>query len=123
MFPDAGSLPNIPDFSITIRDAIVGYVSTKQADKTVSQSVFALDMGASLDLTSLGDIPLVGQSLSAAKTLKLAFQLVYPAIAKDTTFAKTDLVALNDLITIEGPKFPSDQDLTALLSGMCSVFG
>jgi hypothetical protein len=114
MFPDAQSLLNIPDFSITIKDAIVGYVSAKQADKTVSQSVFALDMGASLDLTSLGDIPLVGQSLSAAKTLKLAFQLVYPAIAKDATFAKADLVALNDLITIEGPKLPSDQDLTAL---------
>ena len=114
MFPGADSLPNIPDFSITIQDAIVGYVSTKKGDKTVSQSLFALDMGASLDLTSLGDIPLVGQSLSAAKTLKLAFQLVYPAIATDTTFAKADLVALNDLITVAGPKLPADQDLTAL---------
>ena len=114
MFPSADSLPNIPDFSITIQDAIVGYASTKQGDKTVSQSIFALDMGASLDLTSLGDIPLVGQSLSAAKTLKLAFQLVYPAIATDTTFAKADLVALNDLITVAGPKLPADQDLTAL---------
>jgi hypothetical protein len=114
MFPGADSLSNIPDFSITIKDAIVGYASTKEGDKTASQSIFALDMGASLDLTSLGDIPLVGQSLSAAKTLKLAFQLVYPAIATDTTFAKADLVALNDLITVAGPKLPTDQDLAAL---------
>ena len=115
MFPDAGSVPGVPDFSITLKDAIVGYASEKQKTKTVSQSVFALDMGASLDLTSLGDIPLVGRSLSAAKTLKLAFQLIYPALPADTkSFAKADLTALNELITVAGPRFPADQDLSDL---------
>jgi hypothetical protein len=115
MLPGADLLSQIPNFSITIKDAIVGYVSDKQNDKTVSQSIFALDMGASIDLTSLGDIPLIGQSLSAAKTLALAFQVVYPALPKGTpSFAKADLVALNELITVAGPKLPADQDLSTL---------
>lgn len=114
MFPD-DSLSGIPDFSITIKDAIVGYASETQNQKSVSKSIFALDMGASIDLTSLGNIPLIGESLSAAKTLKLALQLVYPVLPKDTTsFAKTDLVALNELITVAGPKFPVDEDLKTL---------
>lgn len=108
MFPDA---TGVPSFNITIKDAIAGYVSTKQAEKTVTQSVFALDIGASLDLSSLGDIPLIGKLLSAAKTLKLAFQFVYPAT---TPFLKTDLAALNSLITVAGPRFPADQDLKEL---------
>jgi hypothetical protein len=109
MFPDVSSLP-VPNFDITIKDAVVGYVSNKQAEKIVSQSVFALDMGASIDLSSLGEIPLIGRSLSAAKMLKLAFQLVYPA--GTAPFATADLVALNDLITVAGPKFPVDQVLS-----------
>lgn len=108
-------LSQVPDFSITIKDVIVGYVSEKENEKTVSESIFALDMGASIDLTSLGNIPLIGEELSAAKTLKLAFQLVYPALPKGkTSFAKADLVALNELITVAGPKYPADEDLTAL---------
>jgi hypothetical protein len=113
MFPDAPA--QLPDFSLTIKDVIVGYVSDKENSKTVSESIFALDMGASLDLTSLGNIPLIGESLSAAKTLKLAFQLVYPVLpATKQAFAKTDLVALNDLITVTGPKFPAGEDLKSL---------
>ena len=110
MFPDTASL-TIPSFNVTIKDAIVGYVSNKQGTNTVSHSVFALDIGASIDLTSLGDIPLIGKLLSAAKTLKLAFQLVYPTT---TPFPKADLVALNSLITVAGPRFPVDQDLSSL---------
>ena len=115
MFPDADSLKEIPNFSITIKDGIVGYISDKKPDKTVSRSIFALDIGASIDLTSLGNIPLIGQMLSAAKTLKLAFQIVYPVLPAGTsTFTKADLVALNSLITVAGPKFPADQDLSGL---------
>jgi hypothetical protein len=114
MVPAADLPSELPDFSITIKDAIVGYVSDKQGNKTVSQSIFALDMGASLDLSSLGNIPLIGKSLSAAKTLKLAFQLVYPAVARGKKFAKADLDALNSLITVAGPSFPADQDLGGL---------
>ena len=119
MFPQV-DLSQAPSFDITIKDVIVGYASEKQNagkpdEKIVSKSVFALDMGASVDLTSLGNIPLIGESLSAAKTLKLAFQLVYPALTKDTTsFTKADLAALNDLITVAGPKFPADDELKTL---------
>lgn len=113
MFPDTGSM-ELPDFGITLKDGIVGYVSDKQGDITVSQSVFALDMDASIDLTSLGNIPLVGKTLSAAKTLKFAFQILYPASKDNKPFAKTDLEALNKLITVAGPQFPTDEDLTEL---------
>jgi len=109
MFPDAGSL-TLPSFDITIKDGIVGYVSGGDA----SQSVFALDMDASIDLTSLGNIPLVGKTLSAAKTLKFAFQVLYPASKDNKPFAKADLEALNKLITVAGPQFPTDEDLTEL---------
>jgi hypothetical protein len=104
----------IADFEITIQDAIVGYTSAKQGDKTNSCAIFALDLGASIDLSGLGDIPLVGQSLSAAKTLKLALQLVYPT----APFAKGDLDALNKLITVAGPRFPADKDLKDLFVKM-----
>ncbi len=109
MFPDAGAT-ELPDFGITIKDGIVGYVSGGDA----SQSVFALDMDASIDLTSLGNIPLVGKTLSAAKTLKFAFQVLYPASKDNKPFAKADLEALNKLITVAGPQFPTDEDLTEL---------
>jgi hypothetical protein len=114
MAPDAHSLPPLPDFGITIKDAIVGYASTKVNGNTVSQLVVALDMGATIDLSSLGNIPLIGQTLSAAKTLKLAFQLVYPAVANDHKFSTADLAVLNSLITVPGPRFPADQPLSAL---------
>ena len=67
MFPACPITP--PDFSITLQDGIIGYVSTSNA----SQSVFAFDIGASIDLSGLGNIPLIGGSLSDAKSLSLAF--------------------------------------------------
>jgi hypothetical protein len=108
MFPACPITP--PDFSITLQDGIIGYVSTSNA----SQSVFAFDIGASIDLSGLGNIPLIGGSLSDAKSLSLAFQIVYPAIATNTPFSKADLAALNDLIAVAGPRFPADSDLTGL---------
>jgi hypothetical protein len=109
MFPKSASM-SLPSFDVTIKDAIVGYVS----DATESQSVFALDMDASIDLTSLGKIPLIGKSLSAAKTLKFAFQVLYPVSPQGKPFTTDDLKALNELITVAGPQFPTDQPLTEL---------
>jgi hypothetical protein len=109
MFPACPIIP--PDFSITLQDGIIGYVSDSKAPP---QSVFALDIGASIDLSGLGNIPLIGGSLSEAKSLSLAFQIVYPAIGANTTFLKADLAALNELIAVAGPRFPADADLTGL---------
>jgi len=106
MFPEVDS-NSLPSFNITIKDVLAGYVSTKED----SHSVFAIDIGASLDLSSLGDIPLIGKLLSAAKTLKLAFQFLYPA---KKPALKADLTALNSLIGVAGPRFPTDADITAL---------
>jgi hypothetical protein len=98
-----------PDFHVTIKDAIVGYKS----DESGAQAVFAIDLGASVDLTKLEGIPIVGQSLSEAKTLNLAFQLAYPT-GKGQAFPHADLEALNALITDAGPKFPADKALQDL---------
>lgn len=111
MFPSVDSQA-LPNFGITIKDGIVGYLSEKQGDANTSQSVFALDMDASLDLSRLGNIPLIGKSLSAAKTLTLAFQLLYAPGSQ--SFATADLIALNELITVAGPQFPTDQPLSGI---------
>ena len=112
MFPSV-DVTAIPNFSITIKDGIVGYVSEKQGDANVSQSVFVLDMDASLDLSQLGNIPLIGKSLSAAKTLTLAFRLLYSPDA-GKLFTTADLIALNELITVAGPQFPTDQPISGV---------
>ncbi len=102
LYPDYSG----PDFNfdITIKDAIAGYASDPK------RAIFAIDLGASIDLSSLGTIPLVGQSLSAAKTLRLAVQLIYPTGA----FTTDDLGALNNLITVAGPRLPADKTLKDL---------
>jgi len=109
MFPDSTVSP--PPFQITVTDAIVGYVS----DGSSSQSVFGIDLGAAIDLSSLGDLPIVGKELSAEKSLKLAVQIVYPAVGAGGKLEKADVQALNGLLPDAGPRFP-EEDLTGLLT-------
>ena len=59
--------------SIDIRDAVFSHHSVGD----VSKSIFAIDMDAGINLSSLGDLPVIGSELSAAKTLTLAFQIIY----------------------------------------------
>jgi hypothetical protein len=74
-----GDDQKIPDgFSIDIRDAVFSH--HKSGD--VTKSIFAIDMDAGINLSSLGDLPLIGSELSAAKTLALAFQIIYASSSK-----------------------------------------
>lgn len=91
----------IPDtFSIDIRDAVFSYHSAGH----VSKSIFAIDMDAGINLSSLGDLPIVGAELSAAKTLKLAFQIIYATDGYTADELKTLNTALPDTCTFKFPE-------------------
>jgi hypothetical protein len=65
-----------------------------------SQYVAAVDMGLGVDLSGLANLPLIGGALSAARTLRLAFQVIY------ASFSAKDVTELNALIEVAGPRFP-----------------
>jgi hypothetical protein len=80
-----GGIPST--FSLDIRNALFSH--HKKAD--VKKSIFAIDMDAGINLSSLGDLPVIGAELSAAKTLTLAFQIIYA----DDVYSVEELKALN----------------------------
>ncbi len=100
-----GGDDNLNDLQIDIRNALFSHHKEKGKDP---KSIFAIDMDAGINLSSLGDLPLVGAELSAAKTLTLAFQIVY-ATDKYTT---EELKALNATLPEKATfKFPEDADI------------
>jgi hypothetical protein len=62
---------DLAGLQIDIRNALFSHHSS------VPKSIFAIDMDAGINLSSLGDLPVIGSELSAAKTLTLAFQITY----------------------------------------------
>lgn len=81
------------DFSIDVRDAV--FSLHKSGD--VTKSIFAIDMDAGINLSSLGDLPLIGSELSVAKTLTLAFQIIYATSSQPGGSYTTDeLKKLNE---------------------------
>jgi len=99
----AGDDGRIPDgLHIDIRNALFSH--HKHGD--VSKSIFAIDMDAGINLSSLGNLPLIGSELSEAKTLTLAFQIiyVYGAEAYTTDDLKMLNAALPDKTTFKFPE-------------------
>jgi len=88
------------DFSIDIRDAVFSHHSVGN----VSKSIFAIDMDAGINLSSLGDLPVVGSELSAAKTLTLAFQIIYATDEYTTTELNQLNSALPQNLTFKFPE-------------------
>lgn len=86
--------------SIDIRDAVFSHHSLGD----VTKSIFAIDMDAGINLSSLGDLPLVGSELSAAKTLTLAFQIIYATVGYTPDELKTLNTALPDTCTFKFPE-------------------
>lgn len=82
---DAGAIPE--GLSIDIRDALFSH----HASGPDSKSIFAIDMDAGVNLSGLGDLPVIGSELSAAETLKLAFQIFYAT----EKYTAEELKALN----------------------------
>ena len=79
---DAGKIHG--GLSIDIRNALFSHTSGK-----VSKSIFAIDMDAGINLSSLGNLPVIGSELSDAKTLTMAFQIVYATDAYTADELKT----------------------------------
>jgi hypothetical protein len=100
-----GGDDNLDDLRIDIRNALFSHHQQKGKD---GKSIFAIDMDAGINLSSLGNLPLVGTELAAAKTLTLAFQIVYATDNYTTTELKALNATLSDKATF---KFPEAADI------------
>ena len=100
-----GKDDDLAGLQIDIRNALFSHNSSGK------KSIFAIDMDAGINLSSLGDLPVIGSELSAAKTLTLAFQIIY-AIGEEYTAVelKTLNKALPDNSTF---KFPETATIAA----------
>jgi hypothetical protein len=83
---------------LAVKDALFAHGGGK--------SLFAIDMGAGINLSALGDLPLVGPALSGLATLQLAFQITYAT----ADYTQPELAALNQLLPAGGPVFPAAVD-------------
>lgn len=90
---------------IEIRNALFAHHQSGD----VKKSIFAVDMDAGINLSSLGNLPLIGSELSAAKTLTLAFQIIYAS----ETYEIDDLKKLNEALSDKATfKFPDSAKIT-----------
>ena len=95
----------VPDgLKIEIRNALFSHHQSGPVTKPVSKSIFAIDMDAGINLSSLGDLPLIGSELSAAKTLTLAFQIIYANDAYTADELKKLNAALSDKCAFKFPE-------------------
>ncbi len=86
--------------SIDIRNALFSH----HKNGPVTKSIFAIDMDAGINLSSLGDLPVIGSELSAAETLTLAFQIVYATDTYTTDALKELNAALPEGCTFKFPE-------------------
>ena len=61
---------DVPDLSFNLKEAVFGH----QSVGTQGSNLFALDMDVGVDLSGLGNLPLIGQALPHDQALTLAFQ-------------------------------------------------
>ena len=101
-----GGDQNLNDLQIDIRNALFSHHHEKGKDP---KSIFAIDMDAGINLSSLGDLPLVGAELSAAKTLTLAFQIVYATDKYTADELKALNATLPDKATFKFPEADIDK--------------
>jgi len=85
---------------IDIRNALFSH----HQSGPVSKSIFAIDMDAGINLSSLGNLPVIGSELSEAKTLTLAFQIVYGTEAYTAKELETLNASLPDNATFKFPE-------------------
>ncbi|MBC6479737.1 MAG: hypothetical protein GDA56_20110 [Hormoscilla sp. GM7CHS1pb] len=93
------------DFNINVRKAL--FARSKVGATT--KSLFAIDMDAGIQLSGLGDLPLIGEELAAAESLTLALQIVY---GMGGDFTKAELEKLNQDFNLNDVRFP-ETDITA----------
>ncbi|NEQ65136.1 MAG: hypothetical protein F6K21_06485 [Symploca sp. SIO2D2] len=100
------SAPNLDEFEIEIKDALFAHSGKKGS--TPAKSLFAVDMGAAVNLSRLKGLPLIGHELKSLSSLDLAFQVVYGT----GDYATTELQAINQILGNPSFRFPS-QSVTA----------
>ena len=71
---DAGAIPD--GLSIDIRNALFSH----HASGKVTKSIFAIDMDAGINLSSLGNLPVIGAELSAAETSRWPSRFSTPPV-------------------------------------------
>jgi hypothetical protein len=101
-----GKDDDLAGLQIDIRNALFSHHSNGNTPKWI----FAIDMDAGINLSSLGDLPVIGSELSAAKTLTLAFQITY---ANDV-YTADELTMLNKALPDNCTfKFPESAAIAA----------
>lgn len=100
------SAPNLDEFEIEIKDALFAHSGKKGS--TPAKSLFAVDMGAAVNLSRLKGLPLIGHELKSLSSLDLAFQVVYSTGDYNTT----ELQTINQMLGNPSFRFPS-QSVTA----------
>ena len=100
------SAPRLDEFEIEIKDALFAHSGKKGS--TPAKSLFAVDMGAAVNLSRLKGLPLIGQELKSLSSLDLAFQVVYGTGSYHTT----ELQAINRMLGDPSFRFPA-QSVTA----------
>lgn len=94
------SASGLDAFEIEINNALFAHSGANGA--VPAKSLFAVDMGAQVNLSQLGDLPLVGQALTSAASLDLAFQVSYATGA----YTANELQAINQLLNNPSFQFP-----------------
>ncbi len=87
------------EFNINVRKALFA----RSKDDTTTKSLFAIDMDAGIQLSGLGDLPLIGEELAAAESLTLALQIVY---GMGGDFTQAELQQLNQDFNLNDVRFP-----------------
>jgi hypothetical protein len=97
-------------FQLNVRNAL--FTHTKL--NNITKSLFAIDMDAGINLSGLGELPLIGQELEAAESLNLALQITY---AMGGDFTQLELQQLNQSFNLSSFRFPE----TAIPSGSPNI--
>ena len=92
--------PGLDAFEIEIKDALFAHSGASGVNP--AKSLFAVDMGAQVNLSKLGDLPLIGHELETASSLDLAFQVSYAT----GDYSVAEIQAINKLIGDPSFRFP-----------------
>lgn len=108
------SAPSLPDFSVDLQDLVFVHLSPTPPTQTKAGYIFALNMGAGVNLSALGNLPVVGKTLSSLQTLKLSFQIMYLSQSMDYN----NLEKLNQYLTNTGLLLPLPSATTPYPEGV-----
>ena len=92
--------PTDHDLEISLLEALFAYDNSSGTSK----QMFSIGLGAALDLSALGDLPIIGDLFKDAPDLELALSVIYCT----GTFSQQDMSILNSLLQNEKMRFPSD---------------